>query len=123
MGSWFGRGATMQAVNSTSNQQLASNLVVADNFPRRMIGLLGRKSLVSDEGLWIKPCMGVHTFGMRFPIDVVFLTRERCVLNVRKDVLPNRLSPVYLSAESILELPAGKVEATATKVGDYIKIF
>ena len=87
-----------------------------------MIGLLGRKSLACDEGLWIKPCKGIHTFGMKLPIDVVFLTKEHTVIGVRKDVHPNRLTPIYARATSVLEVTAGKVEETATKVGDQISI-
>ena len=110
----------MKAVNSTSNQELACKLSVAGSIPQRMIGLLGRKSLACDEGLWIKHCKGIHPFGMKFLIDVVFLSIEYAVIGVRQDVQPNRITGVYARAASVLELPAGKVRETATKTGDTI---
>lgn len=112
----------MKAVNYTNDRELVTNLAVADSLPRRMVGLLGRKSLACDEGMWIKSCNGIHTFGMKFPIDVIFLSKEHTVVGVRKNVVPNRLTPFFLSAASVVELPAGKIEETATKVGDFISI-
>jgi uncharacterized protein len=110
----------MKAVNSTNDRELATSLAVADSLPRRMIGLLGRQSLGCDEGLWIKSCNGIHTFGMKFPIDVLFLSKRHTVVGVRKRVVPNRMTPLFFSAASVVELPEGKIEETATKVGDLI---
>ena len=74
----------MRAINSTRNRELAGSLTVADKLLLRMKGLLGRKSLDHGEGLWIKPCMGIHTFGMRFPIDVIFLIGKMPLLLSKK---------------------------------------
>ncbi len=110
----------MRAINSTRNRELAGSLAVADKLLLRMKGLLGRESLDHGEGLWIKPCMGIHTFGMRFSIDVIFLNRENAVIAVKKGVAPNRLTAVHARATSVLELPAGVIAATATSPGDHI---
>ena len=112
----------MKAVNHTSGKALADDLVLADTLLRRMKGLLGRKTLACGEGLWIKPCNGVHTFGMRFPIDVVFLDRELHVIAVTQSLQPNRLTRLYRNAASVLELPSGTAELTATVTGDIISI-
>ena len=112
----------MKAVNHTTGNVLADNVSIADNLLSRMKGLLGRSTLPSGEGLWIKPCMGVHTFGMKFSIDVVFLDREKRVVELARVLRPNRMSLIYSKASSVLELPAGTIDATHTVPGDTIEI-
>jgi uncharacterized membrane protein (UPF0127 family) len=112
----------MKVINTANNNELADNLVLADTFLGRMRGLLGRDALVRGEGLWIKPCKGVHTFGMRFPIDVVFLDRQLRVIAVTRSLPPNRLTRMYINAASVLELPSDTAEHTATVTGDRISI-
>jgi uncharacterized protein len=90
---------------------------VADRGPARTRGLLGRQSLGEGEGLWIVPCEAVHTFGMRFAIDLVFLDRRNVVRKVRSSVPPWRLSGC-LRARSVLELAAGSLERTPVHPGD-----
>lgn len=111
----------MQIFNITRKTQLASNAVVAGSGAKRTKGLLGRKSLEPGEGMWIVPCEAVHTFGMRFPIDLVYLDRKHRVKKVRSNVVPWRLS-ACLSAHSILELPSGTIGETLTQTGDLLEI-
>ncbi len=99
---------------------LATAAEVADTSAKRRKGLLGRDLLPAGDGLWIMPCEGVHTFGMRFAIDIVFLDRQRRVRKVRPAV-PRRRIALCLSAESVLELPAGTAEATRTVRGDRLE--
>src|ERR1039457_4024413 len=113
--------ALMKIDNLTRKTQLASNAVIAGSGAKRTKGLLGRKSLEPGEGMWIVPCEAVHTFGMRFPIDLVYLDRKHRVKKVRSNVVPWRLS-ACLSAHSILELPSGTIEATLTQTGDLLEI-
>lgn len=112
----------MRIINLTSKKELADNLASARGILKRMKGLLGRDSMAKGEALLIKPCSSVHTIGMRFTIDVIFLDKKNNVIAVKKNMQPNRLSSLYLKASSAIELPAGTIEATATKVGDRIKI-
>jgi hypothetical protein len=100
---------------------LATRLEVADSGPKRNMGLLGRDGLAPGEGLWIVPCESVHTFFMRFPIDLVYLDRKNTVKKVRHAVGAWRLS-ACLSAHSILELPAGTIRNTQTQPGDTLDI-
>ena len=99
---------------------LATRLEVADSGPKRNKGLLGRDGLAPGEGLWIVPCESVHTFFMRFPIDLVYLDRKHTIKKVRSAVGAWRLS-ACLSAHSILELPAGTIQNTQTQVGDILE--
>jgi len=106
--------------NPSRSTVLATRLEVADSGPKRNKGLLGRNGLAPGEGLWIVPCESVHTFFMRFPIDLVYLDRNNKVRKVRSAVGPWRLSACF-SAHSILELPAGTIRATKTQRGDLLE--
>ena len=110
----------LQVTNRSRSSVLATCLEVADSGPKRNKGLLGRDGLAPGEGLWIVPCESVHTFFMRFPIDLVYLDRNNKVRKVRSAVGPWRLSACF-SAHSILELPAGTINATQTQRGDSLE--
>ena len=112
----------MKAINLTRNTDLASNVVLAKGFFKRMKGLLLKKGMMKGEALLIAPCKGVHTIGMRFSIDVVFLNKNNEVIALRKSLRPNQLTPIYINSLTVLELPAGVIEATNTQVGDKIEI-
>ncbi len=105
--------------NLTRGAVLADRAEVADTSRKRRTGLLGRSSLQKGEGLWIVPCEAVHTFGMKFPIDVLFLDRKLKVLKVRKHMVRRRISACW-RARSVLELPAGAAQETGTEVGDQL---
>ncbi len=106
--------------NLTRQTELARCVDVADHGARRRKGLLGRETLSAGEGLWIVPCEAVHTFGMQFPIDLVYLDRDKRVKKVRNDVPPWRIS-ACLSAHSVLELASGSIRRTQTKPGDRLE--
>ena len=106
--------------NLTRQTVLATELEVADTGPKRNKGLLGRNGLETGGGLWIVPCESVHTFFMRFPIDLVYLDRRNRVRKVRSAVGPWRVS-ACLSAHSILELPAGVILSSQTQKGDVLE--
>ena len=107
--------------NQTRNASLGGAIDVADSSAKRRTGLLKHNRLEPGEGLWIVPCESVHTFFMKFPIDLVYLDKSRKVRKVRKAVPAWRLS-ACLTAHSVLELPAGTAEETGTKAGDVLEI-
>jgi len=112
------------AYNQTRQTYLARELQVADTHRSRFVGLLAtrRDEFVSGKGLWIVPCRGVHTLGMRFPIDVIYLDAARAVVHVEENLVPWRLAPVRLRAASVVELPTSTIRQTNTRVGDVIDI-
>jgi uncharacterized membrane protein (UPF0127 family) len=110
----------MRVINLTRGTVLATHLEVANTGAKRNKGLLGRKGLGMGEGLWIVPCESVHTFGMQFPIDLIYLDRNRRIKKVRSNVGPWSIS-ACLSANSILELPAGTADRTETRAGDTVE--
>lgn len=115
------QSAVTQALNVTRSTILAARLEKAHTAATRNKGLLGRDSLRPGEGLWIAPCESVHTFFMRFPIDLIYLDRKLRVKKVRHSVGAWRIS-ACLTAHSVLELPAGTAAATQTQRGDQVEM-
>jgi uncharacterized membrane protein (UPF0127 family) len=117
-----GRG--IYVYNKTRETFVATEATVADSYVRRLVGLLGKTKRWArlGAGLWIVPSRGVHTIGMMFPIDIVFLSKEKEVVHVEEHVRPFRISNVSLKAASVLELPPHTIYRTGTKVGDRIEI-
>jgi uncharacterized membrane protein (UPF0127 family) len=107
--------------NQTRNTLLADAAEVADTSEKRRTGLLKHDRLEPGHGLWIVPCESVHSFFMKFSIDLVYLDRNKKVRKVRHRMVPWRLS-ACLSAHSILELPAGAVAGSGTQAGDQLEI-
>lgn len=101
---------------------LVRDLRVADNFWTRFVGLQFAKALPEGHGLLITPCNSVHMFFMRFPIDVVFLTKDLVVERLLSDLPPWRVSPVVFGAHQTLELPAGTIARFGLKEGDRLEL-
>lgn len=117
-------GNRVYVYNRTREVFVATEASVADTYVRRLVGLLGKTPQWARQGrgLWIVPSHGVHTIGMMFPIDLVFLDPQRTVVHVEEHVLPFRISKVVLKATSVLELPTHTIYRTGTRVGDRFEI-
>ncbi len=113
---------TVFVFNRTKQTFLGYRVEVADTIVSRLVGLLGRKSLQPDGGLWIVPSRGIHTLGMLFDIDVIFLDSQRRVVGVRELLRPFSMTHLSLQADSVLELPAHSVFRSRTAVGDQLVI-
>jgi uncharacterized membrane protein (UPF0127 family) len=103
--------------NRTRDTVLGQEIELADNSAKRRTGLLKHTSLPPGHGLWIVPCESVHTFFMKFAIDLVYVDRKNRVRKVRHAVPAWRMS-ACLTAHSIIELPAGTARETRTEKGD-----
>ena len=106
--------------NTDRQTELANAADIADTSQKRRTGLLKHQSLEPGQGLWIVPCEAVHTFGMKFPIDVLYLSKQKKVLKIRDNMKRSRMS-ICLRAHSVLELPAGFAAQTSTQVGDQLE--
>ena len=117
-------GPTGYAFNRTRQTHLATQMSVAATHWSRLCGLMGTEAtnFPAGRGLWIVPCHGVHTFGMRFPIDVLYLDGDKVVVHLENELKPWRMAPVRLRAASVLELPGKTIQATGTSLGDEIEI-
>lgn len=112
---------TVRVENETRGAVLADRAQVARSWWSRGWGLLGRSKLTEGEGLVIDPCSSVHTWFMRFPIDLVYVDRSGTVLKTEMAVPPYRFSAVFRGHASVIELPAGIVERTKTQPGDRVR--
>lgn len=106
--------------NITRNVDLADGVEIADGAGKRSKGLLGRSKLLPGEGLWIVPCEAVHTFGMQFAIDLIYLDRRRRIRKIRRNLRPWRFSGC-LVAHSVVELAAGSIHAEMADIGDLVE--
>ena len=86
-----------------------------------MVGLLGERELLPGDGLLIVPSQGVHTWGMRFSIDIAVLDGDWKVVAIRRDIRPFRMTRMFWKAAAVLELPSGRLDSTSTFVGDTIE--
>jgi hypothetical protein len=112
----------MRLINQTKKTVLAEDVYFADTPFRRIKGLLGRKSFNQGQALVIKPCNSIHTFFMRFPIDLLFLDKNNKVVQAIPDVRPFRISSIYFQANYVIELPPGTINATSTSVADILSL-
>jgi uncharacterized protein len=110
--------------NKTRETFVATEATVADSYVRRLVGLIGKTKQWArlGGGLWIVPSQGVHTIGMLFPIDLVFLNKDKEVVHIEEHVRPFRISALSLRAMSVLELPPHTIYRTGTRVGDRFEI-
>jgi len=116
--------STGYAFNRTRNAYLATHLSIAETHWSRFRGLMGRdaENFSAGNGLWIVPSRGVHTLAMKFPIDILYLDRNKCVVHVERNLPPWRLARVSMRTVSVLELPGNTLESSGTAIGDEIEI-
>lgn len=108
-------------MNVTKNKLIASEVEQAINFKQRAIGLLGKSSLPKNHALWIHRCRDIHTFFMKFPIDVIFVDSELKVTRVTNEIKPWRLA-FHWKASSVFEMNAGEASQDKVEVGDQLHV-
>lgn len=107
--------------NLRTGELVVHKIVVADNWLRRLRGLLGTSTLPRGSGLLLAPCRAVHTIGMRYSIDVVFLDRHNRIRKTITQVAPFRLCAAHRHTCSVLELPSGTVRRSGLRIGDKLE--
>ena len=112
----------LKAINVTRNQLLAERVKLANNFFTRLRGLLLSQSLPTGQGLLLMPCKSIHSIGMGYPIDAIFLNEELIVVAVEHNFQAWQISTVHWQAHSCLELPAGTIVKTGTLSGDQLSL-
>ncbi len=106
----------------TKNKVLILDLEVAKTFKARGLGLIPKRNLSANEGLWIGHCRSIHTFFMSFAIDCIFIDQTMTVKAVVENVLPWRLTKFYWKADSVIELAAGSVRRLDIELGDQLHV-
>ncbi|WML50535.1 DUF192 domain-containing protein [Neobacillus sp. PS3-34] len=109
-------------MNLSNGIEIANQVSIADSFFKRLRGLMFTESLPTGHGLLIKPCRSIHTFFMNYSIDVLYLNEELEVVGMDETVRPAAVGKYQSRAHSVLELPAGTIRETETKVGHYLSI-
>ena len=108
--------------NKTRESFLALNLMPADTHLSRLKDLLGTLRLKSDEGIWISPSQGIHTIGVRYAIDLVYLDANYRVIETLESFGTFRIGPLRMNCASVLELPTRTIYCSQTQVGDQLVI-
>jgi uncharacterized membrane protein (UPF0127 family) len=108
------------ARNASLNKVLADRVGVAATRASRAVGLLSRTGLEPGEALWIVPSRGVHTWGMRFAIDILALDEAGTVIDCVSNLKPWRLRLPRRGTAGVLELPAGTLTASGTAIGHHV---
>jgi uncharacterized membrane protein (UPF0127 family) len=108
--------------NQTRESFLSLGVAAADTTLARLKGLIGKISLGLDEGLWIVPSRGIHTVGVLFPLDLVYLDENHTVIHVVESFPSFRISPLITQAASVLELPTHTIYSSQTQPGDQLVI-
>src|SRR5438552_2354315 len=108
--------------NTTTGEIIAEKVRFADGWWERLAGLIPRKIVEPDEGLWFRDCWAIHTFLMRAKIDVIFLDAEKRVLRTMASVRANRPAVTCLGASSVVELGAGALDARDVLAGDRLEL-
>jgi uncharacterized membrane protein (UPF0127 family) len=110
------------AFNQTKGTEVVSEVRVATSMWSRFWGLMGRRALAEDSGLLIRPCSSVHTFFMRFPIDVVFIARDGRVVKIASAMKPWRAALGGPGAHSALELNADTARSRGLEEGNVLEL-
>lgn len=112
----------MKVYNSSKNSIILKDAKVAENFFTRSVGLLSKKSLNEGEGLIIKPCCSIHTFFMRFNIDVLFINKKNEVIALYENVAPWRILPIHPTSHYVIELFANSITEKSIEKGDAVTL-
>jgi uncharacterized membrane protein (UPF0127 family) len=108
--------------NRTREAFLGLRVAPADTWRMRLKGLLGRSGVKPDDGIWLVPSRGIHTVGMRFAIDLIYLDSANRVIHLVEHLGPFRISPVKIKCASILEVRSRIIYHSNTQIGDEIII-
>ncbi|MEA4831290.1 hypothetical protein SDC9_103703 [bioreactor metagenome] len=101
---------------------LFKNVKIANTFIKRLVGLLKTESLASHGGMLISPCNKIHTLGMQYPIDVLFLSSDGEIIDIISSMQAGKVSPMIKGADHVLELSPGAAASRGLKKGDYLTI-
>ena len=108
--------------NRNRESFLGLRVASPDTLMMRLRGLLGRIRLTPEDGIWLNPSSGIHTIGMLFAIDLIYLDAARRVIHLVEHLGPGRISPIRLKCASILELPSRTIYSSNTQIGDELLI-
>jgi uncharacterized membrane protein (UPF0127 family) len=116
------RRRTYCVYNQTRECFISLGVTPADTTLARLKGLIGRIRLKFDDGVWVVPSRGIHTLGVLFPLDLMYLDSSNRVIHVIEHFPPFRVAPLRAQAASVLELPTHTIYSSQTQAGDQLLI-
>jgi len=108
-------------INRKTGKVLANDVRMARTFWSRFRGLMFTSEFRTGTALHIQPCQSIHTFFMRYSIDVLYLDSNLRVIAVEENVKPGKFGRIHSKASSVIELPIGKVYETKTEIGQEVQ--
>lgn len=111
----------MEIIHKTTNETIAKNAKLANSMLERMLGLMFKKEMKNMDALILEPCNSIHNMFVRFPLDVIFLSRSNKVVKIIRNFKPWRISGIYLRAYRVVEMPAGKLSSNIAE-GDELEV-
>jgi hypothetical protein len=113
---------SIRMYHRATGQCVAERVALANTALKRLRGLLGRRGLAPNEALWLRPCNGIHTLGMLFAIDAIFLDQDLRIIRLVENLRPFRLTLPHPRARSVLEMAAHSVARLQLKAGDQLRV-
>lgn len=104
-----------------NNTIIAQNIQKADSFLKKLVGLLNRNNLSFDEGIILEKCNSIHSFGMKFDFDAIYLDNDNKVVRLIENIKPNRIMPIVFKAKKVLETSAGFIQKNNIQIDDQFK--
>jgi hypothetical protein len=112
----------MRLINQTKNTILAEDVLIANTPFKRIRGLLGKKVFLPNQAIILDPCNSVHTFFMRFAVDILFVDKDYKVVKALPDFSPNRITRICWHFSRAIELPVGRLKLTNTRTKDQLRL-
>ncbi|WP_246001146.1 DUF192 domain-containing protein [Oceanobacillus piezotolerans] len=110
----------IKLVNVETNEVIAEHVKGAYTFWSRFKGLMLTESMPENAALHISPCTAIHTFFMKYSIDILYLDKEKKIVGIEKDLEPGKVGKKWMNAKSVIELPAGTMDKTSTVMGQRV---
>ena len=111
----------MKTVEIRKDGETIANVMHATGYFARLRGLLGR-TIDQDSGMLLSPCSAIHTIGMGYPIDALYLDKTLRVLRIDHSIPPGKIMPQQRGAKHVLELPDGSAKRRALSAGDTLEV-
>lgn len=112
----------MKVLDKDTEAVVAENVIPAYTFGSRLMGLMFKKQLQPKSGVHIKPCASVHTFFMKFPIDVIYVDQDMQVVGLEHSLEPGKIGKRFKNVHSVIEVEAGSIKHHGITTGQALKI-
>lgn len=112
----------MRLVNLENAQIIAESIESANTFFKRLKGLMFRQELSPGSGIYLYPCNAIHTFFMKFPIDVLYIDKDWRIVGMEEHLQPGKVGKKFSAATSVIELESGSIRLNSIQRGQIVKL-